>query len=119
MSIFLLLLLGLAAGTISGLFGVGGAVIIIPALVFFFKMSQHMAQGTSLALMLPPIGLFAVMMYYKQGHVDLKVAAIICVGFVLGTILGSKYATSLSETNLSRAFGVLLFIISIKMIIGK
>ena len=74
--------LGLAAGVLSGLFGIGGGLLIIPVLIYFFGMSQHLAQGTTLALMIPPIGLFAAWAYYKQGNVHLAAAAFICLGFV-------------------------------------
>lgn len=80
-SILLHLLLGLVAGTFSGLIGIGGGTIIVPVLVFLFGLSQHQAQGTTLALLVPPIGFFAAWTYYKQGYVDLKIAALICVGF--------------------------------------
>ena len=84
MNIFLYLLLGLIAGTFSGLIGTGGAIIIIPTLVLLFGLSQHMAQGTTLALMVPPIGLLAAWTYYKAGFVDLKIAGLICLGFFVG-----------------------------------
>ena len=113
------ILLGLVAGTISGLLGIGGAVIIIPALVFLFGLSQHQAQGTTLALMVPPIGLLAAWTYYKQGFVDLKLAAFVCLGFFIGGFLGSKFAISVPSAILSRAFGGMLLLIAIKLLIGK
>jgi uncharacterized membrane protein YfcA len=82
--IMLYLLLGLIAGTMSGLIGIGGGIIIIPVLVFLFGFSQHEAQGTTLALLVPPIGLLAAWTYYQQGYVDLKIAGYICAGFFLG-----------------------------------
>ena len=78
------LLLGLVTGIFSGLIGIGGAIIIIPSLVLLFGLSQHTAQGTTLALMVPPIGLLAAWVYYKQGFVDLKIAAFVCIGFFIG-----------------------------------
>jgi uncharacterized protein len=113
------LVLGLAAGVFSGMVGVGGGVIIVPALVFLFKMSQHQAQGTTLALLVPPIGLLAAWTYYKQGFVDLKVAALICAGFFLGGLIGAKFATQLSDRTLEKVFGVAMMLISLKMIFGK
>jgi uncharacterized protein len=119
LSTILLIALGLLAGTLSGLIGIGGGVIIIPALVFLFKFSQQEAQGTTLALMVPPIGLLAAWTYYKYGHVDIKAAALICVGFVLGGWFGAKIANSLSALVLQRIFGVLLLGIAIRMIVGR
>jgi hypothetical protein len=119
MNIFLYLLLGLVAGTFSGLIGIGGGTIIVPALVFLFGLSQHQAQGTTLALLVPPIGFLAAWTYYKQGYVDLKIASLICIGFFLGGLLGAKLATKLSNVVLERVFGVALLLISLKMIFAK
>jgi hypothetical protein len=82
-------------------------------------MSQHLAQGTTLALMVPPIGLLAAWMYYKQGYVDVKVAALICAGFLLGGFLGAKIAVGLSERLLQRVFGSMLLLVSMKMLFSK
>ena len=111
------LLLGLVAGVISGLIGIGGGVIIVPALVFIFGLSQHQAQGTTLALLVPPIGLLAAWTYYKQGYVDLKIAALICAGFVIGGLWGSKLAVALSNRALQKVFGTALLLIALKMIL--
>ncbi|MDE1890059.1 MAG: sulfite exporter TauE/SafE family protein [Planctomycetota bacterium] len=119
MNIFLYLLLGLVAGILSGLIGVGGGVIIIPALVFLFGLSQHQAQGTTLALMVPPIGLLAAWTYYKQGFVDLKIAIFICMGFFLGGLLGAKLATGMSNAALEKVFGIVLLLVALKMIFAK
>lgn len=81
--IVLYLFLGLVAGVFSGLIGVGGGIIIVPALILLFGMCQHQAQGTTLALLVPPIGLLAAWTYYKQGYVDLRIATFICIGFFL------------------------------------
>ncbi len=113
------LLLGLTAGISSGLIGVGGGVIIVPVLVFLFGYSQHRAQGTTLALLVPPIGLLAAWTYYKQGYVDLKAAGLICAGFFLGGLLGAKLATGLSNAVLEKVFGVALLLIALKMIFSK
>lgn len=119
MHMSLYLLLGFVAGVLGGLIGLGGGVIIVPALVFLFGFSQHRAQGTTLALMVPPIGLLAAWIYYKQGYVDLKVALLICVGFFLGGLLGARVATSLSNAVLEKVFGVALLLIALKMIFAK
>jgi uncharacterized membrane protein YfcA len=119
MNMLLYLLLGLFAGTFSGLIGIGGGTIIVPALVFLFGLSQHQAQGTTLALLVPPIGFLAAWTYYKQGYVDLRIAAFICVGFFLGGLVGAKLATKLSNVVLERIFGIALLLISLKMIFAK
>ncbi|MGA2463009.1 MAG: sulfite exporter TauE/SafE family protein [Thermodesulfobacteriota bacterium] len=119
MNMLLYLLLGLFAGTFSGLIGIGGGTIIVPALVFLFGLSQHQAQGTTLALLVPPIGFLAAWTYYKQGYVDLRIAALICVGFFLGGLVGAKLATKLSNVVLERIFGIALLLISLKMIFAK
>lgn len=113
------LLLGLVAGVMSGLIGIGGGIVIVPVLVFLFGFSQHLAQGTTLAMMVPPIGILAAWMYFKEGYVDLSVAAVLCVGFFFGGVLGAKIATSLSSAVLERVFGVVLLAVSIKMIVGR
>jgi len=119
MAIVLYLLLGLIAGILSGLLGIGGGIIIVPALVFLLGFSQHAAQGTTLAMMVPPIGLLAAWMYYSKGYVDIKVAALMCIGFFVGGFLGARFATDFSGTTLTRIFGVAMLLVSIKMIIGK
>ncbi len=118
-SALLYLLLGLVAGALSGLIGIGGGVIIVPALLFLFGLSQHQAQGTTLALLVPPIGILAAWTYYKQGYVNLEIAAFICVGFFFGSFLGAKIATGLSNVVLERIFGVALLLIALKMIFAK
>ncbi len=115
----LYIILGLAAGALSGLIGIGGGVIIVPALVFLFGFSQHQAQGTTLALLVPPIGILAAMTYYKQGYVDIRIAALVAVGFLVGSLFGAKFAVGLSNVVLEKVFGVALLVIAIKMIFGK
>jgi uncharacterized protein len=119
MNMTLCIIIGLAAGVLSGLLGIGGGIIIVPALVFLFGLSQHAAQGTTLALMVPPIGLLAAWTYYKEGFVDLKIAALICLGFFIGGLLGAKWAVSIPDILLKRIFGIALLIVSVKMIFGK
>ena len=118
-NIFLFLLLGLITGILSGLIGIGGAIIIIPSLVLVFSMSQHMAQGTTLALMVPPIGLLAAWVYYRQGFVDLKIAGLICLGFFVGGLIGAKFAVAIPDQLLRKVFGVVLLLASLKMMFGK
>ena len=118
-NVLLYLILGLAAGVLSGLIGIGGGIIIVPALVFLFGLSQHQAQGTTLALMVPPIGLLAALTYYRQGYVDLKIAAFVCIGFFVGGFIGANIATALSSRVLEKVFGIALLLIAIKMILSK
>ncbi|HTY09631.1 MAG TPA: sulfite exporter TauE/SafE family protein [Bacteroidota bacterium] len=113
------LLLGLLAGVLSGFIGIGGGVLIVPALVFIFGFSQHQAQGTTLALLVPPVGILAAWTYYKQGFVDLRVAAIIVAGFIVGSWVGARYATQISNEALGKGFGVVLIVIGVKMVMGK
>jgi uncharacterized membrane protein YfcA len=115
-TMLLYVLLGLVAGALSGLIGIGGGVIIVPALVFLFGFSQHNAQGTTLALLIPPIGILAAWMYYRQGYVDMKIAGLICLGFFFGSFLGAKIATGIPNIVLERIFGVALLLIALKMI---
>ena len=107
--------LGLFAGILSGLVGIGGGIIIVPALVYFFGMDQKTAQGTSLAVLLPPTGLLAFMQYYRAGHVDVKVGALIIVGLLLGGWFGGEFAQQLPQVTLRRVFAVLLLITAVKM----
>jgi len=118
-SALLYVLLGLVAGVLSGLIGIGGGVIIVPALIFLFGLSQHEAQGTTLALLVPPIGFLAAWIYYRQHYVHLNIAALICVGFLLGGLLGARVATHLPNTTLERVFGVALLLISLKMTLAR
>jgi uncharacterized membrane protein YfcA len=119
MKVFLYILLGLVAGILSGLIGIGGGIIIVPALVLVFGLSQHSAQGTTLALMVPPIGLLAAWSYYKRGFVDLKIAAFVCLGFFVGGLLGAEFANAISDQLLRKVFGIVLLAVSVKMILGK
>jgi uncharacterized membrane protein YfcA len=116
---FLYVFTGLLAGLLSGLIGIGGGVIIIPILVIFAGLSQKMAQGTTLALLVLPIGILAAWTYYKQGYVDFPIAGFICIGFIFGGLIGAKFATILSNQTLERIFGIALLIIAIKMIFAK
>jgi len=114
-----LLILGAAAGYFSGLVGLGGGVLIVPALVYLFGMPQNQAQGTTLAMLLPPIGVMAVIAYHQKGLVDWKIAAILCVGFLLGSPFGAKFAVGSSPATLKKVFSISLFLISLKMFFGK
>jgi len=119
MKSMMLVLLGLTAGVLSGLIGIGGGIILIPALILFFGFSQHLAQGTTLAAMIPPIGLLATYVYYKHGDVDVISAALIACGFFVGGFVGAKMAVHVNTIVLGRIFGVTLILIGIKMLVGK
>jgi len=115
----LLLLLGLGVGTLSGLIGIGGGVLITPALIYWFGFSQHDAQGTTLALLVPPIGLLGAWTYFQQGFVDVRAASLICLGFVFGGLLGAKFAVNLPEQFLRQVFGAAMILLGIKMVFPK
>lgn len=114
--ILLLIIIGLAAGILSGLVGVGGGIIVVPALVFFLGFSQQQAQGTSLGLLLLPVGILAVINYYNKGHIDVRVVAIMAVAFIVGGWFGSKWAISLPEVTVKRIFAIILFYSAFKML---
>jgi uncharacterized membrane protein YfcA len=111
--------IGIVTGIMAGMLGIGGAVIMIPALVFLLGFSQHMAQGTSLAVMLPPIGIIAAYNYYKAGHVDMRFALILAVTFLIGSYFGSKLAVTMPQVVLKKIFGVLLLLVAAKMLLTK
>jgi uncharacterized membrane protein YfcA len=116
--ILMLIIIGIAAGMLSGLVGIGGGVVIVPALVYLLAFSQKQAQGTSLAILLLPIGILAVLNYYKDPavHLDVKVVALITLGFVAGSYFGSKLALSLPDATVKKVFGVFLMLVAIKML---
>lgn len=113
--LIVLLIIGLFAGMLSGLIGVGGGIVIVPALMFFVGFNQHEAQGTSLGLLLLPIGILAVLNYYKGGYIDIKFVGVMAVGFLLGGWLGSKMALSIPEAALKKIFALILFYTAFKM----
>jgi uncharacterized membrane protein YfcA len=114
-----LIVIGIITGVMAGMLGIGGAIIMIPALVYFMGFSQQLAQGTSLAVMLPPIGILAAYNYYKAGHVDIKFALILAGAFLVGSYFGSKYALTLPQATLKKIFGVLLILVAAKMLFSK
>jgi uncharacterized membrane protein YfcA len=115
-TILILIITGIAAGILGGLVGVGGGIIIVPSLVYFLSFSQKSAQGTSLGLLLLPVGIFGVLQYYKQGHVDLRVVAIIAIGFLAGSYFGSKIALSLPQETVKKIFAIMLLLIAFQML---
>jgi uncharacterized membrane protein YfcA len=110
------LLLGVFIGVVSGLVGIGGGALLIPALVFMYGMTQHKAQGTSLAMLLLPTGIFAFWKYWKAGDVDLRVAILVAVGFALGGWIGGSWAVHVSDLALRRGFAVVLIIVALRML---
>ncbi len=118
-TIMILLCIGLAAGMLSGFVGVGGGIIIVPALVYFLSMSQLQAQGTSLAVLLLPVGVLVVYNYHKQGLVDIQATIIIALTFLVGGFIGSKMSISVGEESVKKIFGTILLIVALKMIIFK
>jgi uncharacterized membrane protein YfcA len=117
--IIILLCIGIAAGCLSGLVGVGGGIIIVPALIYFLGFSQQTAQGTSLSILLLPTGILAVANYYQKGFVDWKVALIIASSFVVGGYFGSKLAISLDQNMVKKIFASFMILMGLKMLIWK
>lgn len=115
-TIMLLVIIGLAAGVLSGLVGVGGGIIVVPALVFFLGFSQHQAQGTSLGLLLLPVGILAVMNYYNKGFIDVRIVLVMSIAFVIGGFLGSKLSLSIPQDSLRKIFAVILIYTAIRML---
>jgi uncharacterized membrane protein YfcA len=115
----LLALIGAAAGILSGLFGIGGGILIVPSLIFLLGFSQHKAQGTSLAVFLVPIGFLAAMNYYKKDAVDIGAAAIIAGALFIGGFFGSKIALMIDETTLRRMFAGFLVLVAVQLFLKK
>ena len=118
-TIGILLCVGFIAGMLSGLVGIGGGIIIVPALVYFLGISQHQAQGSVLFMFLFPIGILGVFNYYQAGYVDWKTAFIIASTFIIGSYFGSKISIAMDQTTLKKVFGVIILVLSLKMIFGK
>jgi uncharacterized membrane protein YfcA len=114
--VLILIIIGLAAGMLSGLVGVGGGIIVVPALIYFLGFTQYQAQGTSLGLLLLPVGILAVLNYYHKGYIDIRVIGIMAVAFVFGGWFGSRLAVSIPELTVRRIFAVLLFYTAFKML---
>jgi uncharacterized membrane protein YfcA len=117
--ILILIVIGIITGVMAGMLGIGGAIIMIPALVFLLGISQQTAQGTSLAVMLPPIGIIAAYNYYKAGHVNIRFAIVLAVFFLVGSYFGSKLALTIPQNVLKKIFGVLLLLVAAKMLLSK
>lgn len=107
---------GLIAGIMGGLLGIGGGSIVVPILVLGYGLNQHMSQGTTLAMMVPPIGLLAAWYYWKHDNVNIGMAALLCVGFIIGGLLGAWIAQQIPDLHLKKIFGIFLLLISLKLI---
>ncbi|MDM7915096.1 MAG: sulfite exporter TauE/SafE family protein [Candidatus Eisenbacteria bacterium] len=114
-----MMILGVVAGTLSGLAGVGGGVVIVPTLVLLFGMSQHKAQGTTLAFLIPPLMIVSAYQYWKRGDVDVRIAMLLAIGFVVGSYFGAKIALSLPGPTLKKVFGGFLFLVSLRYLLWK
>ncbi len=117
--LLILVIIGLISGMLAGVFGVGGAIIVIPALVFILGLTQHEAQGTSLAFMIPPVGILAAWNYWKAGQVNWKFALVLALTFVIGAYIGSTVSINIPDRLLRKFFGLLLFLVAMKMILSK
>lgn len=116
---FFYALIGLVAGFLAGIVGIGGGILIVPALVYLFHYSQHKAQGTSLGALLAPIGVFAFLAYYRRGNVDVKAALLIALGFMVGGYFGGIWAQHVSDLALRRIFGVVLLVLGLDMVLSS
>lgn len=118
-SIILYVLLGATAGVFSGLLGIGGGLILVPMLVLLVGLTQQQAQGTTLILLTAPFGLLAALTYYQSGYADLKIAAILGIGFFFGAFLGAKVAVSVPNGVLQKVFGVALLVVAVYLLLSK
>lgn len=114
-----LIIIGLGAGVLSGMVGIGGGIVLVPALIMLLHFNQHQAQGTVLAMLMLPVVALGVMNYYQKGYVDFRVALLLGVGFILGSYFGSKLAVITPEFWLKKVFGVAILIVALKMIFSK
>jgi uncharacterized membrane protein YfcA len=115
-----LILIGLGAGVLSGMFGIGGGIVMVPAMIFFLNLKELEAIGTSLAAIIPPVGLLGAVTYYRAGHINLKFAALLAVGLLFGAYVGAHITTSLSPAVVRRIYGLFLLAISVKLLwLGK
>lgn len=115
-TLLILILIGMAAGFLGGLVGIGGGVLIVPALVLILGLSQHKAQGISLAMILFPVGILGVINYYKKGYVDFKYAGLLAVGFLIGSYVGSKFSLSLPQETVKKVFAVVMILLALKLL---
>jgi uncharacterized membrane protein YfcA len=119
-TIILLIIVGLAAGALGSMVGIGGGMVVVPALIAMSAlipgMNPKMATGTSLAMLIPPIGILGVIQYYRQGQANLTVAAILCVGFIAGSYFGARLATNMDRETVKKCFAIFLLLVSLKFL---
>jgi len=115
-TVLILLSIGLVAGLLSGMVGIGGGIVMVPAMVYFLGLDQHTAQGTSLAMMLLPVGILGVYNYYSQGNIEMKYALVLAITFVVGGYFGSKFSLSVDQSLLKKIFGGIMLLVAMKMI---
>ncbi len=118
-TVILLVTIGLFAGILSGFVGIGGGIVLVPALVFFLGLTQHQAAGTSLALLMTPVGILAVYNYYKTDNVKINYALIIALGFVLGSFFGSKLSLRIAPEVVKKIFATFMLVVAIKLFFSK
>lgn len=108
--------LGLVVGALSGILGLGGGIFLVPALILLFHFTPQEAQGTSLAVLIPPIGLFAALEYYRKGLIDFSVVGFVCLGFIFGAYAGAFFVDRIPVPLMRRIFGLFMFFIAIQMV---
>ena len=118
-TVLILLAIGVLTGVLAGMLGIGGGLIVIPALVMVMGMTQQSAQGTSLAMMLPPIGIIAAYNYHKAGYMDIRFALVLAIAFIVGSYFGSKLAVRMPQEALKKIFGIFLLLVAAKMLFWK
>nr|WP_196884920.1 sulfite exporter TauE/SafE family protein [Aureivirga sp. CE67] len=118
-TLLLAILIGVCAGMLSGLVGVGGGILMVPMFAYFLGLTHHNAQGMSLAVMLPPVTILAVMNYHKSEPIDWKIAAVVAAFFIIGGFFGSKIALVINQAMLKKIFGVIMIIVALKLIFSK
>jgi uncharacterized protein len=118
-TLILLILVGLVTGALGGMLGLGGGLILIPAMIYIFGFSQHQAVGTSLAVMLPPIGMFAAYNYYKADQVNVKYALVLALAFMVASYFSSRWALKIPENTLKKVFSVFLLLVALRMFFSK
>lgn len=120
MTFLILLAIGLVAGVLSGMFGIGGGLIIVPALLFVLQLKEYEALGTSLAALIPPVGLLGAMEYWRNGHVNLKFAALIALGLFIGAYFGARITLGLSPELVRKLYAIFLLVVAARILIfGK
>lgn len=111
--------LGLVVGMLSGVLGLGGGIFLVPALIFLFNFTPYQAQGTSLGVLIPPIGIFAALEYYRKGYIDFSVVGLICLGFIFGAYAGAFFVDRIPVALMRRLFGFFMFFVAMQMVFTR